>query len=263
MPEVRDNIIKVDTTGVEVSTYQDIIKDAAVNALEHEDRTGDLSVSGWKRKFSDRPFFKAAFWDIKYETMGDGVIHIHIPDSASDELREELVSAARKIEEIGEGKISVVDFDELPVGGGGRGQTERAGFNRGQTQRRKEDIMGHGPPRDGDEEGRMGQVFKPFSHEQADYRAPGDDDFDPSKPRCKDCAHFDNHGNCHIVPDIHPEGYCTMYFADFGGFAKAVGDSTTNELVFIGDGYMPDIDEVAPATQGLAQAIANHMFDNS
>lgn len=67
-------------------------------------------------------------------------------------------------------------------------------------------------------DGMFGQVFKPFDHDEAEYVDPGHEDFNRSHPRCEDCAHYDGEGNCHIVPNIEPEGYCETYYADAGFF---------------------------------------------
>jgi hypothetical protein len=63
----------------------------------------------------------------------------------------------------------------------------------------------------------MGQVHKPFSKEEANYHGPHEDP--ASDEMCKNCAHYDNHGNCHIVPDIEPNGHCEEFYADVGFYA--------------------------------------------
>lgn len=67
-------------------------------------------------------------------------------------------------------------------------------------------------------DGTFGPVFKPFDHEEARYFDRGHENFDTSHPRCEDCAHYDGEGNCHIVPNIEPSGYCERFFADAGFF---------------------------------------------
>lgn len=82
----------------------------------------------------------------------------------------------------------------------------------------------------------MGQVSKPFSHEEAGYVERGDPGFDPSHKRCETCAHYDNEGNCRIVPDIEPEGYCDNYYADVAVFLDKDGEVEVN-LTIWGDEY--------------------------
>jgi len=72
----------------------------------------------------------------------------------------------------------------------------------------------------------LGQVHKPFSHEEAEYVPPAQQR--TSDKKCKNCAHYDNHGNCHIVPDIDPEGHCENFYADVGFYAN--GSQLPNEL---------------------------------
>lgn len=71
------------------------------------------------------------------------------------------------------------------------------------------------------------EVFKPFSHEEAGYRRKDNPNFNHSRERCRDCAHWDDHGNCRIVRGANEDEYCEEYFADVGFFASAgegIGD---------------------------------------
>lgn len=83
----------------------------------------------------------------------------------------------------------------------------------------------------------MGEVFKPFSHEDADYREPGDPDFESGHERCESCAHYDDHGNCHIVPDIEPDGYCAEFYADVGVFGHEHPWGIENNLNLFGESF--------------------------
>lgn len=67
-------------------------------------------------------------------------------------------------------------------------------------------------------------VVKPFSKEEARYRERGDPQFDKSHEPCRDCAHFDGHGNCLIVPNIRPDEYCEEFFSDYGVFGDQKGN---------------------------------------
>lgn len=94
----------------------------------------------------------------------------------------------------------------------------------------------------------LDEVHKPFSHGEAEYFDPNDRGFDPSHSRCKDCAHYDNHGNCAIVPDIEPDGYCENFFADVGLFGHRHGDNVELNLTVWGDVFdwtMSHIDNFA------------------
>lgn len=72
----------------------------------------------------------------------------------------------------------------------------------------------------------LGQVHKPFTKEEAGYIPPGQ--VPASEGKCKNCAHYDNHGNCHIVPNIDPDGYCEEFYADVGFYAD--GSELPNEV---------------------------------
>lgn len=89
--------------------------------------------------------------------------------------------------------------------------------------------------------GIIGRVSKPFSHEDANYLEKGDSGFDPNHPRCKDCAHFDGEGSCHIVPDIKPEGYCTEFYSDLGLFLVQTPGGFDTNLTLAGEEL--DVDE--------------------
>lgn len=62
----------------------------------------------------------------------------------------------------------------------------------------------------------IGPVFKPKSKEQVGYTPASESTRRDTGKICENCAHYDNHGNCHIVPDIDPKGYCTKEYADVG-----------------------------------------------
>lgn len=96
-----------------------------------------------------------------------------------------------------------------------------------------------GEPRFGDPdvEGEVGPVMKPFSHEEAGYREEGDEEFRRRHKKCRDCAHYDDNGNCHIVPDIDPDGYCEEFYADVGVFGVRDGSVSRTNLFLIGHGF--------------------------
>lgn len=108
-----------------------------------------------------------------------------------------------------------VEADDNQTLGRVVGELLRNGFKGEETEYELEEEYNVG------ERAKFGEVFKPFSHEEAVYVPP--DNLPPSGDgRCKDCAHFDGHGNCHIVPDIDPEGTCEEFYADVGFFADGV-----------------------------------------
>jgi len=72
----------------------------------------------------------------------------------------------------------------------------------------------------------MGQVHKPFSKQEAGYVPP--EQARTSEEKCKNCAHYDDNGNCHIVPNIDPNGYCEEFYADVAFFAH--GSELPNEV---------------------------------
>lgn len=80
-------------------------------------------------------------------------------------------------------------------------------------------------------------VVKPFTQQQAKYRQRGDPQFSESHPKCKDCAHFDGHGNCLIVPNIEPDEYCEEFFADVGVFGVEVGAIPDVNLTVFGEDF--------------------------
>lgn len=90
---------------------------------------------------------------------------------------------------------------------------------------------------DPDVEGEIGPVHKPFSHEEAGYREEGDEEFRRRHKKCRDCAHYDDEGHCHIVPDIDPDGYCEEFYADVGVFGVRDGSVTRTNLYLIGHGF--------------------------
>lgn len=86
-------------------------------------------------------------------------------------------------------------------------------------------------------DGEMGPVMKPFSHEDAGYREEGDEEFRRRHKKCRDCAHYDDNGNCHIVQDIDPDGYCEEFYADVGVFGVRDGSVSRTNLYLIGHGF--------------------------
>lgn len=108
---------------------------------------------------------------------------------------------------------------------------------------------------DVDMEGNVGRVVKPFDHEDADYREPGDDDFDPNHQRCRDCAHYDDNGNCHIVEDIEPDAYCSNFFADFGVFGHRHPGFVELNLSMVGDAFNWSTDDAESFIEKVADEL--------
>lgn len=118
--------------------------------------------------------------------------------------------------------IKMIPGDGIEVNTGAAKQTvkSRVAERFGDTELRERQRDRTPSPADDN----VGPVFKPFSHEKADYRSPGDPGFDPNHERCETCAHYDDNGHCRIVPDIEPDGYCAEFYSDVGIFMHAHDD---------------------------------------
>lgn len=122
-------------------------------------------------------------------------------------------------------------------------------FGRSTTPTRETVRSGTGPESVGDvtESGTSpgtGEVYKPFGHDDAGYVVQGDEEFDPDHERCRSCAHYDDHGNCHIVPDIDPDGYCSEFYADVGMFGHKHPWGIENNLNMFGEMFDWSMDDV-------------------
>ncbi len=105
------------------------------------------------------------------------------------------------------------------------------------------------------ESGGMGEVHKPFTKDESDYKDPGQDGFDETHMRCRGCAHYDNHGNCRIVPDINPDGYCGEFYADVGFFGHSHGHYVEHNLTLGGESYEWNTDDAEDFATAVREAI--------
>lgn len=75
-----------------------------------------------------------------------------------------------------------------------------------------------------------------FSKDEAEYRVPGDDDYDDSHSNCGDCSFYVEGGGCALVrgeidPDDH---YCEELFSDVAVGGHAHDEDTPVEVSLVG-----------------------------
>lgn len=164
------------------------------------------------RAMTSKPLIRAGHNEITVETLDNGKLEVVVggPDIDASEIRGIFSGAVPS--EVGPSEEDIRAAEESFE----RHESKTTGV----TATASEDV-----------------VFKPYGHEEAGYRDQSDEEFDPSHDRCRDCAHFDDHGHCFIVPDIDPGGYCEMFFADFGVFGHAHEDFIEQNLAIFGDEF--------------------------
>jgi hypothetical protein len=84
-------------------------------------------------------------------------------------------------------------------------------------------------------QGSSGTITKPYNHQEAGYTEPGDQEYDSTHGKCSDCAFYDNAGNCRIVENIEPDGYCEQFYSDIVLAAREHPDDVEINLVAWGE----------------------------